>query len=153
MITMKPMKISDEDYKKVSDSIEAVREEGKVIRSVFESNYEEKVDLEWEVDSAVAALEIFSTRWTIEILASIFLAGPQRFNELRKLLKGISSRTLSDKLKKCESMGLVIRDVQATTPIKVVYRLSEHGKMAGRLLGPVIAYQKLQLGRVVRHSI
>ncbi len=149
----KPMSISDEDYKKVNEAISAVRDEGKLIRSVFESYYEEEVDLEWEVESAVEALSIFSSRWTIEILSTIFLAGEQRFNQLRKLLKGISSRTLSDKLKKCESMGLVVREVQDSTPIKVVYRLTEHGMMAGRLLGPVIAYQKLQLGRVRRHSV
>ena len=36
----KPMSISDEDYKKVKEAIEAVMDDGKEIRSIFESYYD-----------------------------------------------------------------------------------------------------------------
>ena len=83
-----PMSISDEDYKKVNEAIDAVKEDGKSIRSIFESYYEEEVDIDWEVDAAVDAFSIFSSRWTVEILATLYIAGDRRFNELRKLLRG-----------------------------------------------------------------
>lgn len=148
-----PMSISDEDYKKVNEAIDAVKEDGKSIRSIFESYYEEKVDIDWEVDAAVDAFSIFSSRWTVEILATLYIAGDRRFNELRKLLRGISSRTLSDKLTKCVETGLVDRVVETTSPVKVTYQLTDHGRDAGRLLGPLVAYMKIYQGRVIRHSV
>ena len=91
-----PMAVSDEDFKKVESAINDVREEGKTIRSIFEGYYDDDLDIGWEVDAAVDAFSIFSSRWTIEILAALYIAGDRRFNEMRQLLRGISSRTLSD---------------------------------------------------------
>ena len=42
-----PMSISDEDYKKVNEAITAVKDDGKTIRSIFESYYE---DDSWEYE-------------------------------------------------------------------------------------------------------
>ncbi len=147
------MVISDEDFKKVEAAITNVKEDGIEIRSVFESYYDESFDIDWEVDAAVEAFSIFSSRWTIEILATLYIAGERRFNEMRKLLRGISSRTLSDKLTKCAESGLVERIVEDGPPIRVKYRLTDHGRDAGRLLGPLVAYMKVKQGRVIRHSI
>ena len=152
-MSKQPMAISDEDFKKVEEAINAVTEDGKNIRSIFESYYEEDVDIDWEVDAAVDAFSIFSSRWTVEILATLYIAGDRRFNELRKLLRGISSRTLSDKLTKCVETGLVDRVVETTSPVKVTYQLTAHGRSAGRLLGPLVSYMKIHQGRVIRHSM
>jgi DNA-binding HxlR family transcriptional regulator len=100
----------------------------------------------------VDALSIFSSRWTVEILATLYIAGDRRFNEMRKLLRGISSRTLSDKLTKCVEMGLVDRLVETSSPVRVTYSLTTHGRDAGRLLGPLVAYMKIYTSRVIRHS-
>ena len=143
------MSVSDEDFKKVEAAINDVRDEGKTIRSVFEGYYDEEIDINWEVDAAVDAFSIFSSRWTIEILATLYIAGERRFNEMRKLLRGISSRTLSDKLTTCVENGLVDRIVEDGPPIRVIYRLTEHGREAGRLLSPLVAYMKFHQGRVV----
>ena len=149
-----PMAISDEDYKRVETAISEVKENGVDIRSIFESYYDnENFDIDWEVDAAVDAFSIFSSRWTIEILATLYIAGERRFNEMRKLLRGISSRTLSDKLTKCAESGLIDRIVEDGPPIRVKYRLTDHGRDAGRLLSPLVAYMKIRQGRVARHSI
>ena len=152
-MSKQPMSISDEDFKKVNEAISAVKEDGKAIRSIFESYYEGEVEIDWEVDAAVGSLNIFSSRWTVEILATLYIAGDRRFNELRKLLRGISSRTLSDKLTKCVEKGLVDRIVETTSPVKVTYQLTEHGRDSGRLLGPLVAYMKIHQGRIIRHSM
>ena len=70
----KPMSISDEDYKKVKEAIEAVMNDGKEIRSIFESYYDGDPDIEWEVDAAVESFDIFSSRWTTEILCCLYLS-------------------------------------------------------------------------------
>ena len=148
------MAISDEDFKKVEIAINDVKENGVDIRSTFESYYDgENFDIDWEVDAAVDAFSIFSSRWTIEILATLYIAGERRFNEMRKLLRGISSRTLSDKLTKCAESGLIDRIVEDGPPIRVKYRLTDHGMNAGRMLSPLVAYMKIKQGRVIRHSI
>jgi DNA-binding HxlR family transcriptional regulator len=152
-MSKQPMAVSDEDFKKVEASIDDVVEEGKNIRTIFENYYDEEVDISWEVDASVDAFSIFSSRWTIEILATLYIAGERRFNEMRKLLRGISSRTLSDKLTKCTETGLVERIVEDGPPIRVTYRLTDHGRQAGRLLSPLVAYMKISQGRVIRHSI
>ena len=86
---------------------------------------------------------MFTSRWTIEILATLYIAGERRFNELRKLLAGISSRTLCEKLKACTENGLLDRIVVDGPPVRVTYRLTEHGLRAGRLLGPLVAYMNI----------
>ena len=68
---------------------------------------------------------------------------------MRNLIKGISSRTLSDKLTHCADLGLVNRIVDEGPPIRVRYQLTDHGRNAGRLLSPLVAYMKIQQGRVI----
>ena len=65
------------------------------------------------------------------------------------LLRGISSRTLSDKLRSCQENGLVERVVDDGPPIRVIYRLTTHGRNCGRLLGPLVAYMKIHNDMVV----
>ena len=147
-----PMSVSPEDFKKLELSINDVKDNGSEIRSIFENYYDEEIDIDWEVDAAVEAFSILSSRWTIEILATLYIIGESRFNQLRTLLRGISSRTLSDKLTKCTENGLVERLVEDGPPIRVKYRLTDHGRNAGKLLSPLVAYMKIKHGRVMRNN-
>ena len=148
-MTSDAMRITSRDLKKIKDALEEVEDNGAMIRRVLGEYNDDEFDVSWEVDSAVDAFSIFSSRWAIEILATLYIAGDRRFNEMRKLLRGISSRTLSDKLTTCVQNGLVDRIVEDGPPIRVIYRLTEHGREAGRLLSPLVAYMKLHQGRVV----
>ena len=142
------MRITARDLKKIENSLDEVEDNGEMIRRIFGEYNDNEFDVSWEVDSAVEAFSIFSSRWAIEILATLYIAGDRRFNEMRKLLRGISSRTLSDKLTTCVENGLVDRIVEDGPPIRVIYRLTAHGREAGRLLSPLVAYMKLHQGRV-----
>jgi|TARA_B100000085_G_scaffold2436_3_gene2309 DNA-binding HxlR family transcriptional regulator len=146
------MSVSPEDFKKLELSINDVKDSGSEIRSIFENYYDDEIDIDWEVDAAVEAFSILSSRWTIEILATLYIIGESRFNQLRTLLRGISSRTLSDKLTKCTENGLVERLVEDGPPIRVKYRLTNHGRNAGKLLSPLVAYMKIKHGRVMRNN-
>ena len=148
-MTSEAMRITARDLKKIENSLDEVEDNGALIRRIFGEYNDNEFDVSWEVDSAVEAFSIFSSRWAIEILATLYIAGDRRFNEMRKLLRGISSRTLSDKLTTCVENGLVDRIVEDGPPIRVIYRLTEHGREAGRLLSPLVAYMKLHQGRVV----
>jgi DNA-binding HxlR family transcriptional regulator len=142
-----PMKVSKGDLEDIERSIKNVREIGTKIRQSLESYSDENIhNTAWEVQAGVEALEVFGSRWTIEILAALYVAGERRFNELRHLLNGISSRTLSDKLRTCTQSGLIERIVNDGPPVRVSYRLTEHGFACGRLLGPLVAYMKIRNG-------
>ena len=91
-----PMRISVSDIKKIREEISVVEDSGALIRRMFGEYNDDDYDIGWEVDAAVDAFSIFSSKWAIEILATLYIAGDRRFNEMRKLLRGISSRTLSD---------------------------------------------------------
>ena len=149
-MTETPMILSAEDMLEIESSIVTTEGMGARIRQILGGYHGGDHDINWEVKASVEALDVFTSRWTIEILATLYIAGERRFNELRKLLKGISSRTLSDKLRKCTENGLIDRIVVEGPPIRVTYRLTDHGQRAGRLLGPLVAYMKLQRGSVTQ---
>ena len=64
------------------------------------------------------------------------------------MLSGISSRTLSDKLRFLAEEGLVRRVVTDGPPVKVSYELNQHGMTCGRLLSPLVAHLKMEHGSV-----
>ena len=119
-----PLRLTKRDIRKVEKQVDEVMLLGKEIRTLFSKYNDEEFDIGWEVDSAVDAFSVFSSRWTTEILATLYIAGDRRFNEMRSLLRGISSRTLSDKLTTCVENGLVERIVEDGPPVRVKYSLT-----------------------------
>jgi DNA-binding HxlR family transcriptional regulator len=83
------------------------------------------------------AIELIGRRWTGAILCSL-IEGPRRFGELGKVVPGLSDRLLSQRLRELEEEGLVQRDVEAGTPVRVTYSLTE----TGEALGPAISELK-----------
>lgn len=51
-----------------------------------------------------------------------------RYNELKRLIGGITHKTLSSQLKELEADGLIIRKEYPQIPPKVEYSLSEKGQ-------------------------
>tara|TARA_B100001750_G_C15435583_1_gene560704 strand:+ start:52 stop:534 length:483 start_codon:yes stop_codon:yes gene_type:complete len=151
-----PMILNPDEFKEIENAISTTEEIGIKVRELFRNNSNdalfasgEKIhDISWEVDAAVEALDVFASRWTIEILAALYIAGERRFNELRRLLVGISSRTLSDKLTSLRISGFIDRIVVDGPPVKVTYNLTEHGERSGRLLSTLVAYMKLVNGSI-----
>ena len=141
--------ISKDSITEIKNKIEDTIQNGIAIRKALaEYSNSDAYDINWEVQAAVEALQVFGSRWTIEILSTLYIAGPRRFNEMKSLLEGISSRTLSDKLTLLTEEGLILRNVDAGPPVRVSYALSEHGVICGRLLSPLVAHLKLQSGSV-----
>jgi DNA-binding HxlR family transcriptional regulator len=73
-----------------------------------------------------AAIELIGKRWTGAIVSAL-TEGPLRFAELARAVPGLSDRLLSQRLRELEEEGLVERDVQAGTPVRVTYSLTEKG--------------------------
>lgn len=73
-----------------------------------------------------AAIELIGKRWTGAIISAL-TEGPLRFGELARAVPGLSDRLLSQRLRELEDEGLVERDVEAGTPVRVTYSLTEKG--------------------------
>ena len=70
-------------------------------------------------------------KWTVEIMYCLYRNERMRFSELRRVLRGVSSRTLSDRLRELEDIGLVRREVFPEKPIRVEYMLTPGGRRVG----------------------
>jgi len=77
------------------------------------------------VDSIRKVMNIFGGKWSFIIIGELH-TGKKQFNNLNRTL-GISTKSLSDSLKKLEANGIVERTVYATTPVTVDYALTEKG--------------------------
>jgi DNA-binding HxlR family transcriptional regulator len=71
-------------------------------------------------------LEHITGRWGVLTLGGL-ADGPLRFNELARRVDGVSQKMLSQTLQALERDGFVQREVLATLPPHVVYRLSPVG--------------------------
>jgi DNA-binding HxlR family transcriptional regulator len=87
------------------------------------------------------AIELIGRRWTGAILCSL-IEGPRRFGELGKVVPGLSDRLLSQRLRELEEEGLVQRDVEAGTPVRVTYSLTETGEALGPAIRELKAWAK-----------
>lgn len=79
-------------------------------------------------------------KWALDIIYILLIQGELHFNEIRRTLEGISSRTLTDRLSELEERGIITRTVHQNKPIKVIYSLTDFGKGLAALFVPVLFY-------------
>ena len=65
-------------------------------------------------------------KWTV-LVVGLLGDGPVRFNEIRRMINGISQRMLTLTLRGLERDGLVTRTVHPTIPPRVEYELTSLG--------------------------
>lgn len=72
-------------------------------------------------------LDRLADKWALLIMDRL-RGGPVRFNHIRRDIKGISQKVLSQTLKKLERDGLVSRTIFPTVPVTVEYALTPLGQ-------------------------
>jgi DNA-binding HxlR family transcriptional regulator len=72
-------------------------------------------------------MSLLGGSWTPNVIWYL-REGPRRFNELKGDIVGISSKTLSARLRKLETDGVLTRTVLPTSPPTVEYELTELGR-------------------------
>lgn len=73
-------------------------------------------------------MSLISGKYKMVILYCLMEFEIVRFNELKRYLKTVTDKTLSNHLKELESDGLIIRKEYPQIPPKVEYSLSDRGK-------------------------
>ncbi|AJB48193.1 TPA: winged helix-turn-helix transcriptional regulator [Acinetobacter baumannii] len=74
-----------------------------------------------------------TSRWSILILVAL-RDQRLRFNELKKIIDGISEKMLAQTLKTLENEGFIIRQDYAEIPPRVDYQLTDFGREASERL-------------------
>jgi DNA-binding HxlR family transcriptional regulator len=86
-------------------------------------------------------LDTISKKWALMIIAVIGNHGSAGFNELKRYLCNISSKTLSNTLKDLEDKGLIYRQVvDQNPPVARWYYLTVSGWELRELLIPLLAW-------------
>ncbi|WP_223829805.1 winged helix-turn-helix transcriptional regulator [Paenibacillus arenilitoris] len=72
------------------------------------------------------AMQMMGSKWIFWVIGEL-AASPRRFNELRRSLGQISTKSLTDVLRTLEQTHIVQREVFATVPVTVEYSLTDKG--------------------------
>ena len=87
-------------------------------------------------DELMFAIADYCTLRVIDVLST----GEKRFNEMHRELSDATTVTLTNRLKKLESLNLIERRVETVDKQSVTYRLTETGK---KVLPVVTEFHKL----------
>ncbi|WP_042166726.1 winged helix-turn-helix transcriptional regulator [Paenibacillus gorillae] len=77
--------------------------------------------------SIEASLRIIGNKWAFLVLRELY-EGTRRFNELARLINGISPTALTASLRHLEQEEMITRTVFPTVPATVEYALTEKGQ-------------------------
>ena len=91
-----------------------------------------------------AALDIIGGKWKSILLFHI-LDGTKRFNELRRLVPGLTQRMLTTQLRELERDGIVSRKVYAVVPPKVEYSMTPFGITLTPVLRELASWSKMHV--------
>jgi len=72
--------------------------------------------------------KILGRRWALLLLKNLNAKQAIRFNELKRLMPGISSTVLSNRLSELEREGLILKKIYPEIPPKVEYSLTVQAK-------------------------
>ncbi len=72
------------------------------------------------------SINLLQEKWTLHIVRSL-LGGAKGFNELGRDIGGCNPTTLTQRLERLESAGIITKSVQSTMPPRTRYCLTDAG--------------------------
>ena len=72
------------------------------------------------------AMQVMGSKWSFWVIGELATA-PRRFNELRRGLGSISTKSLTEVLRSLEQARIIRRQVFATVPVTVEYSMTDKG--------------------------
>ena len=85
------------------------------------------------LNSIADALHVIGGKWKLRIIVAL-KDGNKRFNEMQRVIEGISAKVLSAELKDLELNGFIRRNVFTSTPVVVEYELTDYADTLGNVL-------------------
>jgi len=100
-----------------------------------------------ECQAVNSVLARVGDKWSVLTIA-LLGDGPKRFNEMRRLVSGISQRMLTLTLRGLERDGLVTRTVYPTIPPRVDYELTALGRSLREAVEPLGLWARAHVGAI-----
>ncbi len=94
------------------------------------------------------AWKLLGKRWSLLILKNLNARESIRFNELKRLISGISSTVLADRLLELEREGLVSKKIYPEIPPRVEYSLTSRAKELGIVLSSLGNWVRRQNSKI-----
>ena len=88
-------------------------------------------------------------KWSVLIIV-VLGDGPKRFNEIKRMVGGISQRMLTLTLRGLERDGLVTRTVFPTIPPRVDYELTSLGRSLWQAVEPLGAWARGHVKHIIK---
>lgn len=85
-------------------------------------------------------LDHVTSKWGVLVLLALSESGTLRWNELRRLVQGVSEKMLAQTLRTLADDGLVTRLAHPVVPPHVEYSLTDRGKEVAGLLQPLMSW-------------
>lgn len=89
-----------------------------------------------QVCPVARTLDMIGDRWSMLLLRDLHF-GYSRFNELLEHSPGLSTKTLTERLRALEQHGLVERRVYSEKPLRYSYHLTELGTTLESVIGAI----------------
>ena len=97
-------------------------------------------EAEYCIDPAEDLLGVLGSKWTLAIIGVLGNRPVMRFHDLIVALNGVGSKTLAERLRDLQKLGMISRRVIPDTPVRVEYRLTEQGSSLRKSLIPLLAW-------------
>ncbi|NHJ24255.1 MAG: transcriptional regulator [Candidatus Lokiarchaeota archaeon] len=128
-------------WKEMDEQIPLMREAVmKGLKKDFEAFVHDDAHIQEELLFLNDALNFLQKKWTMDLIYIIRIKGKPFFNDIRRALPNINSRTLTTRLKEFEENHIVTRTISNTQPIRVSYELTDLGKGVYELLIPLLIF-------------
>ncbi|MFX1528549.1 MAG: winged helix-turn-helix transcriptional regulator [Promethearchaeota archaeon] len=128
-------------WKDMDEQIPLMREAVmKGLKKDFETFVHDDAHIQKELLFLNDALNFLQKKWTMDLIYIIRIKEKPFFNDIRRALPNINSRTLTTRLKEFEKNYIVTRTVSNTQPIRVSYELTDLGKGVYELLIPLLIF-------------
>lgn len=85
------------------------------------------------INSVESVIKMIKGKWSLLVIIAL-IDQTLRFNELKKAIDNVSTKSLSNTLRYLEKENMVIRTVNPTVPPEVSYKLTAKGKDFGNVL-------------------
>jgi DNA-binding HxlR family transcriptional regulator len=83
-----------------------------------------------------AAFGLLAKKWMGLILYSL-TEGELHFCEVERAIPALSARVLTERLRELEENGLLLREVNSSSPVRVSYKLTERGRSLAAIVGGI----------------
>ena len=90
-------------------------------------------------------LDVIGGKWKIRIICNIGKEKVLRYNELKRIVDGITNTMLANSLRELEADGFVVRTQYPEMPVRVEYTLAEKGESIMPILLELEAWGKENL--------